>query len=127
MMNDGHGVSGGGADGPATAQEVGLVVGVDTTAQVNGQLEIQEAGGGPCRCRAGPAGESILPKRAGEQSVSFCSRPDSFLLARQERRALLGIGQPAPPGGATLGAPSRYMDEHAQLSTDSVDKNNLAS
>ena len=46
MMNNGHGVLGGGADGPASPQEVDLVVGVDTTAQMNSQMEIQEAGVG---------------------------------------------------------------------------------
>jgi len=37
---------GGGTDGPASAQEVHLVVGVDPPAQVHGQMEIQEAGVG---------------------------------------------------------------------------------
>ena len=46
MMNNGHGVLGGGADGPASAQEVDLVVGVDPPAQMKGQMEIQEAGVG---------------------------------------------------------------------------------
>jgi len=39
-------VSGGGTDGPASAQEVDRVVGVDATAQMNGQMQIQEAGVG---------------------------------------------------------------------------------
>ena len=46
MMNDGHGVAGGGADGPASTEEVDLVVSVDATAEVNGQMEIQEGGFG---------------------------------------------------------------------------------
>ena len=46
MMNNGHGLLGGGADGPASPQEINLVVGVDPTAQMKGQMEIQEAGVG---------------------------------------------------------------------------------
>ena len=55
MVNNGHGVPGGGADGPASPQEVDRVVGVDTTAQMNGQMEIQEAG-----VRTGPEHMALL-------------------------------------------------------------------
>ena len=41
VVNDGDGVSGGRANGPALAEEVNLVVSVDPTAQVNGQMEIE--------------------------------------------------------------------------------------
>jgi hypothetical protein len=43
MMNDGHGVPSGGADGPASTQKIDLVVSVDSTAQVERQVKIQEA------------------------------------------------------------------------------------
>jgi hypothetical protein len=43
MVNDGYGVPGGRANGPASAQKVNVVVSVDTTAQVERQMEIQEA------------------------------------------------------------------------------------
>jgi len=56
MRNDGHGMLGGGTDGPASAQEVNLVVGVDPPAQVHGQMEIQEAGVGTGPQHVGFAG-----------------------------------------------------------------------
>src|SRR4051812_21594826 len=43
MMNDGHGVLCGGANGPASTQKIDLVVSVDSTAQVDRQVKIQEA------------------------------------------------------------------------------------
>ncbi len=46
MMNNGHGVPGGRADGPASTQEVDLVVRVDPPTQIKRQMEIQEAGVG---------------------------------------------------------------------------------
>ena len=46
MMNNGHGVLGGGAYGPASTQEIDLVVGVDATCQVDGQMKIHEGGVG---------------------------------------------------------------------------------
>ena len=44
MMNDGHGMSGCRAQGPASPQKVDLVVRIDTAAQVERQMKIQEAG-----------------------------------------------------------------------------------
>ena len=46
MMNNGDGVPGGGADGPASTEEVNLPISVDPAAQVKRQMEIQEAGVG---------------------------------------------------------------------------------
>ena len=46
MVNDGYGVPGGRANGPASAQKVDLVVSVDATTQIERQMEIQEAGVG---------------------------------------------------------------------------------
>jgi hypothetical protein len=45
MMDDGYGVHGGGANGPASAQKVDFLIRVDPTAQVDRQLEIHEGGG----------------------------------------------------------------------------------
>lgn len=38
--------AGGGADGPALAEEVDLVIGVDAATQVQGQMQVQQTGGG---------------------------------------------------------------------------------
>ena len=46
MVNEGDGMPSGGTDRPATTEEVDLVVGVDTSAEVDGEMEIQEAGVG---------------------------------------------------------------------------------
>ena len=46
MMNNGDGVLGGGADGPASTQEIDLVVRIDATSQVDGQMKIHEGGVG---------------------------------------------------------------------------------
>ena len=43
VVNDGYGVSGRRTDGPALTEEVDLVVGVDPTPQINGQMEIQQS------------------------------------------------------------------------------------
>ena len=43
MMNDGHGVTSGGTNGPASAQKIDLVVRVDSTTHVKGQVKIQQA------------------------------------------------------------------------------------
>ena len=44
MMNDGHSMASGGADWPASAQEINLVIGVDAACEVQGQMEIQQTG-----------------------------------------------------------------------------------
>ena len=46
MVNQCHGMPGGGTDRPTATEEINLVVGVDTTAQVERQMEIQQAGVG---------------------------------------------------------------------------------
>ena len=46
MVNEGDGLAGGGADRPAPAEEINLVVGVDPSSELEGQMEIQEAGVG---------------------------------------------------------------------------------
>ena len=55
VMNDGHGVSGSGTDGPAATEEIDLVVRVDAPAQVERQVEIQEGG-----IRTGPQYDALL-------------------------------------------------------------------
>ena len=44
MVNESDGMPSGGTDGPTATEEVDLVVGVDASAEVEGQVEIQEAG-----------------------------------------------------------------------------------
>ncbi len=44
MVNDGYCVAIGGADWPASAQEIDLLIGVDASSEVQGQMEIQQAG-----------------------------------------------------------------------------------
>ncbi len=44
MVDEGDGMPGGGADRPATTEEINLVVGIDTSSEVQRQMEIQEAG-----------------------------------------------------------------------------------
>ena len=85
MMNNGHGVLGGGADGPASAQEIDRVVGVDPAAQMNGQMEIQEAGvgTGPPRVALLGLGQGaglVRGQAGGAATVRFwraSSRPSS--------------------------------------------------
>ena len=44
MVNDGHCMASGGADWPASTEEIDLMIGVDPTCAVQSQMEIQEAG-----------------------------------------------------------------------------------
>ena len=46
MVNEGHGMASGGADRPAPTQEVHLMVGIDAASEVQGQMEIHQAGVG---------------------------------------------------------------------------------
>lgn len=46
MVDERHGLAGGGADGPALAEEVDLVIGVDAATQVQVQMQVQQTGGG---------------------------------------------------------------------------------
>ena len=46
VVNQGHGMPGGGTDGPTASEEVNLVVGVDAASEVERQMEVQEAGVG---------------------------------------------------------------------------------
>ena len=43
MVNDGHSMASGGANWPASTQEINLMIGVDATCDVQGQMEIQQA------------------------------------------------------------------------------------
>ena len=44
MMNDGDGMASGGTDWPASTQEINLMIGVDASSEVQGEMEIQKAG-----------------------------------------------------------------------------------
>jgi len=44
MVNEGDGMPGGGTDRPTATEEINLVIGVDASAEVQGQMEIQEGG-----------------------------------------------------------------------------------
>jgi hypothetical protein len=46
MVNEGHGMAGGGTDGPTATEEINLVVSVDAAAEVERQMEVQQAGVG---------------------------------------------------------------------------------
>jgi hypothetical protein len=46
MVDEGDGVAGGGTDGPTATEEINLVVGIDASLQMQGQMEIQQAGVG---------------------------------------------------------------------------------
>jgi hypothetical protein len=43
MVNEGDGVAGGWRDGPASAEEINLEVGINPAAAMQGQMEIQQA------------------------------------------------------------------------------------
>ena len=60
MMDDGNGVFGGGANGPASTHKVDLMIQVDPAAQVNGQVEIHEGGR-----RTGAQDTTLLVQRLG--------------------------------------------------------------
>src|SRR5260221_5681609 len=64
VMNDGHGVPSGGADGPASTQKIDLVISVDSTAQVERQVKIQEAGVG-----TGTQHDALLGLRLGASLI----------------------------------------------------------
>ena len=55
MMDEGDGPALGGADGPAAAEEVDLVVGVAAAGEVQGQMKVEQA-----RIRTGPQGVAPL-------------------------------------------------------------------
>jgi len=44
MMNEGHSMPSGGTDGPTPTEEINLVVRVDASSQVEGEMEVQQAG-----------------------------------------------------------------------------------
>ena len=44
MVDDGDGVALGGADGPTPSEEVDLVIGVEAAREMEGEVEIEEAG-----------------------------------------------------------------------------------
>lgn len=46
MVNECHGMASGGTDRPATTQEIHLMIGIDASSEVQGQMEIQQAGVG---------------------------------------------------------------------------------
>ena len=106
VVNDGDGVSGGRANGPALAEEVNLVVSVDPKAQVNGQMEIKQGvigtgaqrhpvlgsglGAGLVRRQAGGAAEGAIlaGQLAGEQFLSGGIVGD-FLVSQERQNSLL--------------------------------------
>lgn len=45
MVNEGHGLPGGGTDGPTAPAEVDLVIGVDAAAQVQRQVQVRQGWG----------------------------------------------------------------------------------
>ena len=49
VVNEGHGVPRGGADGPAASEEINLVVGIDAPSEVQRQMEVQQGGVGTRR------------------------------------------------------------------------------
>lgn len=46
VVDERHGLAGGGGDGPALTEEVDLLIGVDAAPQVQGQMQVQQTGGG---------------------------------------------------------------------------------
>jgi len=44
MVNESHGMAGGGRNGPTAAEEIDLVVSIDTSCEVDSQMQIQQAG-----------------------------------------------------------------------------------
>lgn len=111
MVDDGEGSAMGGADGPATAQEIDLVIGVAAAREVKRQVEVQEAG---IRRRAqgvpafflslGPgvigteaAGAADGPIRAGQFLIQegLCSQKvGDFLEGQQRDQPLLEGSEP---------------------------------
>ena len=75
-MDEGDGGALGGGDGPALAQKVDLVVGVDPAFQMEGQVQVQQGG---WRARAGgrpllgeglfPGGIGTQPRRAADRGI----------------------------------------------------------
>jgi hypothetical protein len=69
MMNDRHGLAGGGTDGSTATEEVDLVIGVDAAAPVQRQMQVQQAGdgtGSPARAAFGPRlGRGFVGGEAG--------------------------------------------------------------
>ena len=105
-MNDRHGLPGGGTDGPTATEEVDLVIGVDAAAQVQCQMEVQQAvvgtvgpdgaplglglGAGLVGGQAGGAADgAVLPGQfAGEQFLGGGVSGD-FLAGQQRDQAFL--------------------------------------
>ena len=105
-MNEGHGLPGGGTDGPTVPEEVNLVIGVDAAAQVQRQVQVQQAGIGtdtpdraPLGLRlgagvvggeaGGAAGGAVLPDQfAGEQFLGG-GVSGYFLIGQQCDQAVL--------------------------------------
>jgi hypothetical protein len=84
-MDKSHGMAGGGADGPALSEEIDLVVGVDPSTEVDGEMEIQQVG-----VRAGAQDRALLFLSLGAGVVRGESggAADSAVLARH-----LGVQQ----------------------------------
>ena len=64
MVDEGDGGSLGWSDGPATAQEVDLEVGIDPAAQVERQMQVQQGGG-----RTRPDGGALLRQGFGPSGI----------------------------------------------------------
>lgn len=67
-MDEGDGGSFGGSDGPALAKKVDLVVSIDASLQVEGQMEIQQGGGRTGTRDRALFGQGLLPGGVGGQT-----------------------------------------------------------
>ena len=80
MMDERDGMAGGGCDGPTAAEEVDLVVGIASATEVEGQVQVEEAGGGSRAQRVALLGQGFGPSVVGGETRGAANRP---VLARE--------------------------------------------
>lgn len=126
MMNDGDGMASGSADGPASTQEINLLIGVDAASEVQGEMEIQQAGirtrtqdgaffflrlgARVVRGQAGGAADgSILPGHLAGQQFLGGSVISDFLVGQKRDDAILEGAKAAFDFSFGLGAGGDQM------------------
>ena len=137
MVDESHGMARGGTDRPTTTEEINLVVGVDASAEVQGQMEVQQAGvrtraqydalfflslgTGVVRGEAGGAADgAILAGQFVGQQLLCGSVSGNFLIGQKRDEALLkrikaNLSQPEVALNAGVSERMVRAWEHDQL------------
>jgi len=75
MVDDGDGVALGGADGPTPAEEVDLMIGVETAGEVEGEVKVEEAGIWTGTHGVASVGDGLGPSVVGAKTRGSANGP----------------------------------------------------